>query len=204
MAAVVWTPRMTAPRVYAIALSLVAAVALTVCDADLYGCPQCGSTRRTAQIRIGICESNSVPLTPTSETLNITDASRDLFGPNHVHVWRFRGRDGGRFLLSGSCCVDPRISRPNPFVRTWEENPFFRRFVDAQRAAGRLAAEEVASLAILPGFFRWSQAGDSSLATRLARAQALFASCGILDRDGDWARWTIPQPSPGCPGPKRR
>lgn len=204
-----WTGRRPFGRgVHLLALALLGACALVVRTASTFGCPECGSTRRVSQPRIGIDDAASLPLLPVREEIRETDASRDLVGPGHAHRWEYRvGRAGGRFLLSGTWCVNPLKSRPNAFVQSWEENPAFRRHVEAERAAGRLGPDEIAAIARIPYSIRRRDAPDPALAARFARAQALFAACGAPDRDGTWARWTPPATGTaaprGCPGPTR-
>ena len=201
-----WGRSRTSPRVYAIALSCLAAAVLVVRTAIVQACPECGSTRRVSQVHFGVEESSAVPLSPVFERIVETEAARGLLGPGHEHRWEWRdGRAGGRFLLSGTCCLDWSKSRPNPFVRDWEENVAFRRLVEAERAAGRLPPAEIALIARTPLRPGWREAEDPAVAARIARAQSLFAASGASDCGGAWARWTVPPlPTRTCPGPPKR
>jgi hypothetical protein len=79
-------------------------------------------------------------------------------------------------------------------VRTWEEDGRFRAFVDGERAAGRLAAEEIAAIADVPGQL-WRAAWNEAWEAKMERAKEILRDSGCSGDRRSWADWVRPAPS---------
>ena len=75
-------------------------------------------------------------------------------------------------------------------MSSWERDPAFRAFVDAEREAGRLTQAEIATIAALPHRLNPKDATSPAVLVPLKRAYALLRASGADDRLGEWKDWT--------------